>query len=123
MAESRIYTQPLISRNGMSKGTIVLVPFPFTDLARQKVRPALVLHTSRGEDCILAFISSGVSKKKYPFNVPVKASGKNGLKVASVVRVDTLATLQKKIIIGELGTCEPTIMKAVDQTMRRLFAL
>ncbi len=43
----------------MKKGTIVLTPFPFTDLAGQKNRPALVLALSRrGEDVILAFISS-----------------------------------------------------------------
>lgn len=123
MEKSRIYIRRTTSRNDMSKGTIVLVPFPFTDLSGQKVRPALVLHALRGEDCILAFISSVVSKKKYPFNVPVKASNRNGLKVDSVVRVDKLATLQKKIIIGELGVSEPVVMKAVNQTLRKLFAL
>ena len=45
----------------MKKGTIVLTPFPFTDLAGQKNRPALVLALSRREeDVILAFISSGI---------------------------------------------------------------
>lgn len=107
----------------MAKGTIVLVPFPFTDLSGQKVRPALVLHASRGEDCILAFISSGDSKRKYPFNIPIWASSKNGLKVDSVIKVDKLGTLQRKIIIGELGVSEPTVMKAVDQAARKLFAL
>lgn len=107
----------------MSKGAFVLVPFPFTDLSGQKVRPALVLHAARGEDCILAFISSDASKKKQGGMVPVKMSRRNGLKVDSVIRVDKLATLQKKIIIGELGVAEQITMKAVDQALRTLFAL
>lgn len=107
----------------MSKGKIVLVPFPFTDLSGQKVRPALILHASRGEDCIVAFITSGRPKKKYPFDVPVKASSKNGLKADSVIKVDKMATLQKKIMIGELGTLEPAALHAVDRVLRKLLQL
>ncbi|OGG72913.1 hypothetical protein A2755_04070 [Candidatus Wolfebacteria bacterium RIFCSPHIGHO2_01_FULL_48_22] len=107
----------------MSKGRIVLVPFPFTDLSGQKVRPALILHVSRGEDCIVAFITSGVPKKKYPFDVRIKASSRNGLKLDSVIKIDKIATLQKKIVIGELGTLESVAMQAVDRAIRKLLQL
>lgn len=107
----------------MHKGKIVLVPFPFTDLAGQKVRPALVLHVSRGEDCIVAFVSSSIPKKKYPFDVLVKASSRNGLKTDSVIKIDKIATLQKKIVIGELGTLESVAMQAVDRALRKLLQL
>ncbi|OGG58597.1 hypothetical protein A2765_02650 [Candidatus Kaiserbacteria bacterium RIFCSPHIGHO2_01_FULL_56_24] len=107
----------------MSKGKIVLVPFPFTDLSGQKVRPALILHVSRGEDCILAFIASSVSKKKHPFDVPIKASKRNGLKSDSIIKTDKLATLQKKIVIGELGTLESIAVQAVDRALRKLLQI
>lgn len=107
----------------MRKGVIVLIPFPFTDLSGQKVRPALVLHGSRGDDCIVAFISSNASKKKFPFDVHIVASKKNGLKVDSVIRVDTIATLQKKIVIGELGVLEDAARKTVDGALKKLFAI
>ncbi len=105
----------------MGKGTIVLVPFPFTDLSGQKVRPALILHVSRGEDCIVTFISS--TGKKGLFDVPVKPTEKNGLKVTSNIRVDKLATLQRKIVIGELGDLEKDTLQAVNTKLRKLFQI
>lgn len=105
----------------MSKGDIILVPFPFTDLSGQKVRPALVLHAEpKGEDCIVAFLSSVKSKRTLRFDVPVMPSPKNGLKVPSVIKVNKIATLQKKIALGELGTLEATHRTKVDQKLRQL---
>ena len=108
----------------MRKGAIVLVPFPFTDLSGHKVRPALVLFASaRGEDCIVAFISSRSAKKKSQYEVLVHMLSENGLKVDSVVKVDKIATLQKRIVIGEIGSVEKSVQKETEGTLRRLFGL
>ena len=106
----------------MRKGLVVLVPFPFTDLSGQKVRPALVLHVSKGEDCIVAFISSAKGRKG-SFDIKMKATILNGLKVDSVLKVDKLATLQRKIVLGELGTAEKHIIASADASLRKLFKL
>lgn len=108
----------------MSKGDLILVPFPFTDLSGQKVRPALVLHTeTKGEDCIVAFLSSVKPKRTSRFDIAVTPSKTNGLKVPSVIKVNKLATLQKKIAIGELGALEATYRKQVDLKLKQLFRL
>ncbi|MDO8590935.1 MAG: type II toxin-antitoxin system PemK/MazF family toxin [bacterium] len=108
----------------MRKGVIVLVPFPFTDLSGQKVRPALVLHvSSKGENCIVAFITSAHRQKAYAFDVSILSSRRNGLIVNSVVKIDHLATLQKKIVLGELGTAEAPLIEEVDKKLRNLFGL
>ncbi len=108
----------------MSKGDIVLVPFPFTDLSGQKVRPALILHTSKkGGDCVVAFISSQNTKAGGEFDVSTVATPENGLKVDSIIKVDKLATLQKKIILGELGTLEAASLTLVDAKLKTLFQL
>lgn len=105
----------------MSKGDIVLVPFPFTDLSGQKVRPALVLYASKvGEDCILVFISSLQNKAKQAFDVTVSASSKNGLKIDSVIKCHKIATLQKKIVLGKIGVLEPQFISMIDQKIRIL---
>lgn len=108
----------------MSKGDLVLVPFPFTDLSGQKVRPALVLHhDTKGEDCVVAFLSSLKQKKLLRFDVVVVPSRQNGLKVRSVVKVNKIATLQKKIVLGELGILGRDFLIKVDEKLKRLFRL
>jgi mRNA interferase MazF len=108
----------------MSKGDIVLIPFPFTDLSGQKVRPALILCAERkGEDCIVAFLSSVKNKKVYPFDFLVIPSKRNGLKVNSVVKINKIATLEKKIVLGQLGTMESVDIKQIDIKLKRLFEL
>jgi len=39
-------------------GSVVLIPFPFSDLSRTKLRPAVILATLDKEDCILCQITS-----------------------------------------------------------------
>ena len=108
----------------MSKGTLVLIPFPFTDLSGHKVRPALVLHNqSGGEDCIVAFITSIKPKKINAYDVLILPTENNGIKSTSVIKVSKIATLQKKIILGELGTIDPQVMVKVDSELKNLFKI
>ena len=108
----------------MPKGTIILTPFPFTDLSGHKVRPAVILSSlKRGEDCIVAFISSLKQTRKNPFDVPVKMTLTNGLKINSLIKVDKIATLQKKIVLGELGILEKSVQNVVDKKLKMLFQI
>lgn len=108
----------------MSKGEIILIPFPFTDLSGQKIRPALVLHNEKkGEDCTVSFISSVQSQKLGKFDVLVTPSTSNGFKVKSTIKVNKIATLQKKMILGRLGTLELSSLTKVDNLLKDLFAI
>ena len=41
----------------MKKGTVILIPFPFTDLTGSKIRPAVVL-THNETDVTICFVTS-----------------------------------------------------------------
>ncbi|MBI2115777.1 MAG: type II toxin-antitoxin system PemK/MazF family toxin [candidate division NC10 bacterium] len=63
----------------MRRGTVVLTPFPFTDLSGAKVRPAVVVSRSDrpGDDVILAFVSSVVPPRPPPTDLAVDPSHPN----------------------------------------------
>ncbi|MFZ2303961.1 MAG: type II toxin-antitoxin system PemK/MazF family toxin [Minisyncoccia bacterium] len=110
------------------KGTIVLIPFPFTDLSSHKVRPAVVLSQGlKGDDVVLAFVSSQEQKKKELTDVLVTRTSKGftetGLKADSVVRVSKIATLDKKIMLGTLGVVSKDTVKEIDAKIRILFGV
>ena len=105
------------------KGTVVLVPFPFTDLSGNKVRPALIVSDGKvGSDVVVVFITSQ-PKSKGEYLVSLKPSAENGLKVPSQVVCAKLATLDTKIILGELGTLDPADITIVDNTIRQVLKL
>jgi len=87
-------------------GTIVLVPFPFSDLSSAKVRPALVVSgNTKGDDIIVCFITSKTDAKNGTV-MPLPANERTGLKVKSAVRFDKIVTLHRRIILGEIGRAD-----------------
>jgi len=108
----------------MQKGKIVLVPFPFTDLSGQKVRPAVVLSCKdKGEDFVVCFLSSKQDKKVNFFDVKVKADSGNGLKFDSVIKVSKIATLDKKMALGEIGALNKKVLELLNLRLKSLFNL
>ena len=85
-------------------GSIVLTRFPFTDLSGAKRRPALVVSrdNERRSDLIVCFITSTLRAGRDIASLA--ATPRTGLKVPSVVRFDKLATLDRAVIAGKIGT-------------------
>ncbi len=84
-------------------GSIVLARFPFTDLSGAKRRPALVVSADgRKSDLVVSFITSVLRDTAY--SAPIDATPLSGLKTASVVLFDKLATLNLTVIDGRIGS-------------------
>ncbi|MEW6061861.1 MAG: type II toxin-antitoxin system PemK/MazF family toxin [Bacteroidota bacterium] len=114
----------------MTQGTVILTPFPFTDLTGNKVRPAPIVSSSarKGNDLIIAFISSVYNPHLLqPTDFPVTKNStyfaSSGRKTDSVIKIDKLATIDRRIIIGELGTIGEEVMKEVLNKLRIVFDL
>jgi len=102
-------------------GTIILTPFPFTDLSGSKVRPALIVSKTnpRKNDVIICFITSKPKRNKY--SIKIDNTSETGLKVPSSVRLDKIATIEKKVILGELGKVQKNFFKENGQIFFDIF--
>ncbi len=105
----------------MNKGDIVLLPFPFTNLTGNKVRPAVVLVATH-YSVTVCFLTTQL-KWQDEFDVIVEPSNANGLKRTSLIRLDKFATIDKGLVIGRLGTLEKNYSLSMDQKLRALLQL
>ena len=104
------------------QGTVVLVPFPFTDLSGTKVRPAVVLsHKLSGDDLIVLFLSS--KKGRGVYDVPLIPNTQNGLKMPSVAKCTKIATLDCKVVLGEIGSLTKSELQKILIVLSRVFSL
>lgn len=114
----------------MKKGEVVLIIYPFTDLVRTKVRPAVVIsndtYNAKQNDVVLLLITSNTSRLN-PDDYVLKDSDpefKNtGLRQASTFRVGKIITLHKKLLNSKLGFAGPNTMKEIEKRLRNLLQL
>jgi mRNA interferase MazF len=104
-----------------SRGDIVLVPFPFTDLTGVKPRPALVVsgdvYAQHTNDVIVAQITSNVGGRPRFGDYYIRDWRQAGLRAPSMVRAKlaTLAWARVRRTLGQLPTPE---MQAVERELR-----
>lgn len=104
----------------MKKGQIVLIPFPFSDLSSQKLRPALVLcHEKNNEDMIICAISSQNIGKNISLNVSDLSSGI--LPKQSYIRFQKIITIDSSLIQKIVAEVSEKKLKEVLTKVRELF--
>lgn len=104
------------------KSDIVLIPFPFTDLSANKIRPALVVSEYQ-EDVVVLFITSHHQKMYFEHSLKVEPSKDNGLKLESQIIISKIATLDKNMILGVLGTLEKASFEKVKDKLKKFLNL
>ena len=117
----------MTSAIALARGDVVLVAFPFTDLSSKRVRPALVVGRVAGDDLVLAFITSrttGADPRSTCLLRPGDAEfAQTGLKVDSLVRLDKLVTLDRRLVLRRLGQVGPNTTGVVNSALRFVLAL
>jgi len=107
-------------------GDIVLVRFPFTDLATTKVRPAVVLAT-HGDDVTIVGIFSSIPQ-------PVRSTwlvigdrephfAATGLRMASVIKAERIAVIEQSLIVRKLGTLPAAQFQRLREAVKRSLQL
>lgn len=105
----------------MDKGDIILIPFPFSDLTGTKLRPAVVLINGQA-DLTVSFITSQM-KWAEPTDIQLEPEESNGIKKTSLVRLSKIATLDKKLVIGRIGSLNKKELIELDVNLKKLFQL
>lgn len=113
----------------LRRGDVVLVPFPFADLSGSKVRPATIVSADpQGPELIVAFITSVLTNRS-PRGAEVEVSPTDpefqatGLKTSSIIRMDKLVTLSRKMISRRLGVMGPAAQAKLSAMLRLAFGL
>lgn len=121
----------MTAQRPLARNDVVLVTFPFTDLSREMLRPALIVGRVTGNDVVLAFITSRTGKAD---GRPVDRSEHlvtptdpefvaTGLRAASVIRLNKLATLNQSLIRRRIGRIGAQTERAVASCLRHVFEL
>ena len=102
---------------------VVRVPFPFTDRAATKNRPALVLSDAAGFNTaaghsVLALVTSAANPP-WPLDCEIADLAAAGLPAPSKVRFK-LFTLDHRLVRGELGRLSGADRRRVDDALARL---
>ena len=105
---------------------VILVPFPFSESAGTKKRPALVLSHAGTfnvpcNHTVLAMITSA-QHNSWPLDAPIINLLSAGLPKESIVRMK-LFTLDNQLIIKKLGTLGEKDQKVVKKSLKTLFVL
>jgi mRNA interferase MazF len=103
---------------------VVIVPFPFTDSAAARRRPAVVISApeelGRGVGhSVLAMVTSAANPS-WPLDVPIEDLEAAGLPQASVVRMK-LFTLDDRLVLRVAGQLAPSDCESVERSLARLF--
>lgn len=105
------------------RGAVVLVPFPFTDLSGSKVRPAVIVSDGKvGQDVVVVFVTSQ-TKSRAKHTVSIRPTKENGIKTNSKIICSKIATLEAKVVLGEIGELSATEQKKVTTELHLVLGL
>ena len=87
----------------LTKGDVVLFPFPYTDLSDRKLRPCLVLSEEMGDDIVLCQITSQrLRKDEYSVELKQADTTDGTLMIDSYIRANMVFTAAKAQIRRKL---------------------
>ena len=102
-------------------GQIVLVPFPFLDLSRTKMRPAVVLAEAGRDDWILCQVTSNQYGDERAIAITEKDFQSGSLRVTSYARPGKLFTANRSLVVETVGVLKKAkVRKLIDSVVETL---
>jgi mRNA interferase MazF len=94
-------------------GQVALLPFPFSDLSRNKLRPAILLAGASREDWIVRQITSSPFGDNRSFPLTSAHFSVGTLRHISYVRPGKVFTAHESLIASVIGTLKPEMLTTV----------
>ena len=105
----------------MPKGDILLIPFPFTDLTGNKLRPAIIL-AETSLDFTVSFITTQLQCED-PTDILLTPNATNGIKAVSLIRLSKIATIDRKLSVGKIGSLTTADIDILNEKLKILLQL
>jgi mRNA interferase MazF len=102
-------------------GEVVVIPFPRTDPAGGKRRPALVIEDLPGPDLILCQITSRAHSDAYSVPLDTSDFERGQLPQQAFIRPQRLFTLEHRIILNSVGKVNAVKLDEVLGKVREFF--
>jgi mRNA interferase MazF len=106
-------------------GDVAIVPFPFTDIAIAKPRPALTLSAQEMNEANGATLFAMVTtaqRSRWPTDVPLNDGAAAGLSDASLVRLK-LFTLDNRLVSRVIGSLSSRDRASVRKMLKSVLTI
>ena len=115
----------------LNRGSIILcrVPMPSEELREYKLRPGLIvskdLNNDRLDDVIIAICTSNISRKQEPtqYLVDGEEIKHTGIRVPSVIKCESLLSINKSMIIKVTGNLSANGIQEVNECLKDALGL
>lgn len=94
-------------------GAVVLVRFPFSDLSQTKLRPAVVLAGAGRGDWVLCQVTSKPYGDTRAITLEDTSFTTGSLRVLSYARPGKLFTANQDLVVSEIATLKPQLLKQI----------
>ena len=94
-------------------GSVVLVPFPFSDLSQSKRRPAVVLAAAEHGDWILCQVTSKAYADARAVELTDDDFAQGSLRLTSYARPAKLFTAHESLFVSEAGVLRGESLKRI----------
>lgn len=113
-----------LSGTMLKQRDIVLIPIPFTNLASQKKRPAVIISSDKyneaNEDIVVAALTSNIEPRDFTVMLTSDDLEEGNLKVTSIIRADKIYTLNKLIVLKTFGRVKHEVFAKIRESVLKL---
>ena len=101
-------------------GSVVLIPFPFSDLSNSKLRPAVVIAEVDHGDWILCQVTSQAYSDRQAIEISDDSLQQGSLQRISYVRPGKLFTAHSTLVRRQVGQLKSEVLKQIVDKIKNL---